>query len=46
MLILLAGYHKVLSKKIYISGMKYDVKTSKKTFLTIMSLKRMFKIIF
>ena len=26
MLILLAGHHKMFSKKIYLSGMKYDVK--------------------
>ena len=36
MLILLAGHHKMFSKKTYLSGMKllkYDVKTSKMTFL-------------
>ena len=30
MLILLAGHQKVFSKKIYLSGMKYDDITSKK----------------
>ena len=32
MLILLAGHHKVFSKKIYLSGMKYGIKESKITF--------------
>ena len=46
MLILLPGHHKVFSKKIYLSGMKYDVNTSKTMFLSNISLKRTSKIIF
>ena len=45
MQILLAGHQKVFPKKIYLSGMKYDVKTSKNKFLSNMSLKRTSKII-
>ena len=45
MLILIAGHQKVFPKKIYLSGMKYDVKTSKNKFLSNMSLKRSSKII-
>ena len=36
MLILLASYQKILSKKKYLSDMKYDVKTSEMIFLLIM----------
>ena len=43
MLILLAGHNKVFSKKIYLSGMKYDVKND---VLSNTLLKRMSKIIF
>ena len=41
MLIFLAGHQNVFSKKIYWSGMTYEAKTSKMTFLSSMSLKRM-----
>ena len=36
MLILLAAYQKMFSKKKYLSEMKYDDKTSEMTFLLIM----------
>ena len=39
MLILLAAYQKMFSKKKSLSDMKYDVKTSEMTFLLIMSRK-------
>ena len=43
MLILLASYQKMLSKKKNLSDMKYDVKTSEMKFLLIMSRKCMSK---
>ena len=50
MLISLAGHQKMFSKKKYLSGMKYDVKMSKKTFLQIrhgsVCLKEFFKDLF
>ena len=39
MLILLAAYQKMFSKKKYLSDMKYDVNTPEMTFLLIMSRK-------
>ena len=43
MLIKLAAYQKMFSKKKYLSDMKYDVKTPEMTYLLIMSRKRMSK---
>ena len=43
MLILFAAYKERVSKKKYLSDMKYDVKTSEITFLLIMSRKCMSK---
>ena len=43
MLILLAAYQNMFSKKKYLTDMKYDVKTSEMTFLLIMSQKCMSK---
>ena len=46
MLILLVGHLKVFPKKIYLYGVKYDVKRSKMTFLSNMSRKCMSEGIF
>ena len=43
MLILLTGHQKVFLNKIYLSNAKHDVKTSKITFLTMLSRKYMSK---
>ena len=43
MVISFAGHHKVFSKEIYLSGITYDINTSKMTFLSNMSLQRMSK---